>query len=333
MKKCTICLLLILIGAGFISSKQYAAPLRKNNRIQQKEKKFKGKCWANNDQDTLLGRMETVIQTPLEIGFRNDDYIQTFGCAYEDDDIEQNSIRAVFRAIDQSLRNRRVTARDNILGLLRSRPPRPDNLARDYTVYVNLVKNSEIQQARYEIKILDLDVVPTFESRRAVWTRIITRYAYQKDFKNAPKPIEAPSEFVKVMELAEKILEAAGKGKFKKVNKLISGSKQTSFHPSGIRDLVFGDYLSLFSATDPGQGEVPAIYIGKGVYIASIPDFGSTILKFGEEHLFGLRLDASLFHRRSSIFVNLQYHAPEAVLQCLLLRYGHKKPQYLPGSG
>ncbi len=269
---------------------------------------------------------------PLEIVYRNDDYIQTFGCAYEDDDIEQNSIRAVFRAIDQSLRNRRVTARDNILGLLRSRPPRPDNLARDYTVYVNLVKNSEIQQARYEIKILDIEVVPTFESSRAIWTRIITRYAYQEDFKNAPKPNASPSEFVKVMELAEKILEAAGKGKFKKVNQLISGTKKPSFHPSNLRDLVFGDYLSLFSETDPGLGEVPAIYIGKGVYIANIPDFGSTILKFGEEHLFGLRLDTSLFHRASSIFVNLQYHAPEAVLQCLLLRYGHKKPQYLPGS-
>ncbi|MCH6560334.1 hypothetical protein IH799_08280, partial [candidate division KSB1 bacterium] len=176
-------------------------------------------------------------------------------------------------------------------------------------------KNSEIQQARYEIKILDLEVVPTFESRRAVWTRIITRYAYQKDFKNAPRPIEAPSEFVKVMELAERILEAAGKGKFKKVNELISGTKKPTFHPSDIRDLVFGDYLSLFSETDPGLGEVPAIYLGKGVYIANIPDFGSTILKFGEEQLFGLRLDTSLFHRTSSIFVNLQYHAPEAVLQ------------------
>jgi len=331
VKKCTVYAFVILIGGGFIASEQYETPLRKNSTMQQ-EKKFKEKCWSKNDRDTLLGRMEEVIQTPLEMVYRNDDYIQTFGCAYEGDDIEQNSIRAVFRAIDQSLRNRRVTARDNILGLLRSRPPRADNLARDYTVYVNLVKNSEIQQARYEIKILDLEVVPTFESRRAVWTRIITRYAYQKDFKNAPRPIEAPSEFVKVMELAERILEAAGKGKFKKVNELISGTKKPTFHPSDIRDLVFGDYLSLFSETAPGRGEVPAIYLGKGVYIANIPDFGSTILKFGEEQLFGLRLDTSLFHRASSIFVNLQYHAPEAVLQCLLLRYGHKKPHSLPGS-
>ena len=82
MIKYAVYVLVILTGAGFISSEQYAAPLRKNNSIQQKEKKFKGKCWSKNDQDTLLGRMETVIQTPLEIGYRNDDYIQTFGCAY-----------------------------------------------------------------------------------------------------------------------------------------------------------------------------------------------------------------------------------------------------------
>ncbi|MFQ6113683.1 MAG: hypothetical protein ACE5NG_06280 [bacterium] len=273
--------------------------------------------------------MKNVIKTPLERVYKNDDYIQTFGCAYEDDDIEQNSIRAVYRAIDQSLRNRRITARDNILGMLRARPPRPDNLARDYTLYVNLVKDSKVEQARYEVKILDLVMVPTFESRRAVWARVITRYAYQEDFKKAPKPVDTPSEFVKVMELAEEILEAAGKGKFKKVNELISDTKKPTFHPSDIRDLVFGDYLSLFFEQEPSMGEVPAIYIGKGIYIAKIPKIGSRILKFGEERLFGLRLDTSLFHRASSLFVNLQYHAPESVLQCLLLRFGHKKPIYI----
>ncbi len=124
MKKCTVYAFVILIGGGFLASEQYAAPLRKNSTIQQ-EKKFKDKCWSKNDRDTLLGKMAEVIQTPLEVVYRNDDYIQTFGCAYEGDDIEQNSIRAVFRAIDQSLRNRRVTARDNILGLLpQGRPVR-----------------------------------------------------------------------------------------------------------------------------------------------------------------------------------------------------------------
>ena len=274
--------------------------------------------------------MTQVIKKPLAQIYINNDYIQTFGCAYEDDDIEQNSIRAVFRAIDQSLRNRRITARDNILGMLRSHPPRPDNLTRDYTLYVNLVKNSKVQQARYEVKILDLEVVPTFESKRAVWTRVITRYAYQEDFKNAPTPIEKPSEFVDIMELAEEILEAAGKGKFKKVNELISNTKKPTFHPTDIRELVFGDYLSLFSEKEPSLGEISAIYIGKGIYIADIPKFGTTILKFGEERLFGLSIDSSMFYRASSLFFNLQYHAPESVLQCVLLRFGHKKPLYLP---
>ncbi|NIR52229.1 hypothetical protein GWO43_26920 [candidate division KSB1 bacterium] len=298
--------------------------------ILKDRKKFDEKCWAKDDHQTLIGVMKQVIKTPLEQVYENNDYIQTFGCAYEDDDIEQNSIRAVYRAIDQSLRNRRITARDNIIGLLRSHPPRPDNLRRDYTLYVNLVKNSQPRQARYEVKVLELEVVPTFESKRAVWTRVITRYAYQEDFKNAPAPIDEPSEFVGIMELAAEILENAGKGRFEKVHELISDTKKPTFHPTDIRDLVFGDYISLFSEKEPSLGEIPAIYIGKGIYIAKIPEFDTTVLKFGEERLFGLRLDTSLFQRASSLFVNLQYHAPESVLQCVLLRFGHKKPLYLP---
>jgi hypothetical protein len=325
-------MLLIIFCTAFIFSTVNAKPAIEPQPLQLRSKKFKEKCWSNKSQSTLLGLMKNVIKIPLEQVYKNDDYIQTFGAAYEDDDIEQNSIRAVYRAIDQSLRNRRITARDNILGMLRSRPPRPDNLARDYTLYVNLVKDSKVQQARYEVKILDLVVVPTFESRRAVWTRVITRYAYQEDFKKAPSPINKPSEFVEIMELAEKILEKAGKGDFKKVNELISGTSKPTFHPSSIQDLIFGDYLSLFSEQDPSVGEIPAIYIGKGIYIAKIPKIGSRILKFGEERLFGLRLDSSLFHRASSLFINLQYNAPESVLQCLLLRFGHKKPRYLPDS-
>lgn len=298
-----------------------------HNYISQKNrKKFNEKCWSKNDQATLLGIMNRVIKSPLETVYKNDDYIQTFGCAYEDDDIEQNSIRAVFRAIDQSLRNRGINARDNILGLLQSRPPRPDNLARDYTLYVSLDRASETQKARYEVKILDLEVVPTFESRRSIWTRIITRYAYQEDFKNAPAPIETLTEFVEIMALAEKILETAGKGKFKKVNKLISNTKKPTAHPSNIQELVFGDYISLFSEQSPSLADIPAIYLGKGIYFAQIPKFGSMVLKFGEERLFGLRLDTSFFYRATSLFVNLQYHAPESVLQCLVLRFGNKKP-------
>ena len=292
--------------------------------------KYDERCWSKDEQRTLIGFMKGVIKRSLETVYRNDNYIQTFGCAYEDDDIEQNSIRAVYRAIDQSLRNRRITARDNILGLLRSRPPRPDNLAREYTIYVNLVKDSKVQQARYEVKILDLQVVPTFESSRSVWTRVITRYAYQEDFKNAPTPVEEPSEFFEIMRLAEEILESAGKGDFDDVKEAIKDLEKPTFHPKEVGELMFGDFITLFSEKHPNSGEVPAVFLGKGIYIADIPDFYTTILKFGEEHLFELRLDTSSFYRSSSTFANLQYHAPESVLQCLLMRYGEKKPRHLP---
>jgi hypothetical protein len=295
-----------------------------------KIKKFSERCWPRNDKETLTGVMKRVVDQQLELVYQNDNYIQTFGCAYEDDDIEQNSIRAVYRAIDQSLRNRRITARDNVLGLLKSRPPRPDNLSREYTIYVNLAKNSTMEQARYEIRILDLEVVPTFESQRAVYTRIVSRYAYQEDFKNAPIAVETPSEFVQIMSLALDILEAAGKGKFDKVEELISDKQKPTFHPASIADLYFGDYLTLFSEQNPSFSDIQAIYIGKGIYIAKVPDFGTTVLKFGEEQLFGLRLDTRSFHRSTSLFVNLQYKAPESVLQCILLRFGHKKPLFLP---
>ncbi len=307
-----------------------AEVMAQSGRIIEREDRYKERCWSKDEQRTLLALMRSVIQRPLEQIYKNDNYIQTFGCAYEDDDIEQNSLRAVYRAIDQSLRNRRITARDNIIGLLRSRPPRPDNLAREYTLYVNLVKNSQVEQARYEVKILDLEVVPTFESERAVWTRVVTRYAYQEDFKNAPTPVDTPSEFVNIMELAEEILEAAGKGKFNDVTELISDLQKPTFHPSDIRELVFGDLLYLFSTRHPAANEIPAVYMGKGIFMAKIPDFDTTILKFGEEHLFGLRIDTSSFYRASSLFVNVQYKAPESVLQCLLLRFGHKKPLHLP---
>ncbi|MFQ5772805.1 MAG: hypothetical protein ACE5HX_19875, partial [bacterium] len=126
-------MIFILLSVFIIFSDMYARPFIKNSQ-QQKPKKYKEKCWSNNDHRTLVGLMTQVIKKPLDQIYINNDYIQTFGCAYEDDDIEQNSIRAVFRAIDQSLRNRRITARDNILGLLHSHPPRPDNLTRDYTL-------------------------------------------------------------------------------------------------------------------------------------------------------------------------------------------------------
>lgn len=297
---------------------------------EYKTQKFKERCWSDDGQATLLGVMRNVVQIPMETRYRNDNYIQTFGCAYESVDIEENSVLAVYRAIDQSLRNRKVTARDNIMGMLRTRPPRPDNLARDYVLYVNLVKDNQVEQARYEVKILDLEVVPTFESQRAVWTRVITRFAYQEDFKKAPSPTDNPSEFVEVMALAQDILKAAAKSDFEEAHRLIEQKEKPTFHPTQIDELVFGDYLTLFDERSPNGVEYSGVFIGKGLYFLKIPKQDAMVLKFGEERLFGLRVDTSHFRRASSTFVNLQYHAPEAVLQCLLMRFGTKKPLFLP---
>lgn len=293
-------------------------------------KKFKEKCWPKDKRETLSGLMQALIRQPLETIHQNNNYIQTFGCAYEDDDIEQNSIRAVCRAIDQSLRNRGVVARESLAGLMHSRPPRPDNLSRDYTIYVKPAGAAHVGEARYEIKILDLEVIHTFESQRAVYTRVITRYSYQEDFRNSKILVDRPSEFVEVMLFAEKIIKEAGKGKLKKIRELIDSKKDTVSQVSDIDKLYFGDYLGLFIESEPDSKEYPAYFLGNGIYIADIPDFGIRILKFGEEQLFGMRLDIRSFRRITKTFVQLQYHAPESVLQCLLLRYDKKKPLVLP---
>lgn len=293
-------------------------------------KKFKEKCWPKDKRQTLSGLMQALVRRPLETTYQHNNYVQTFGCAYEDDDIEQNSIRAVCRAIDQSLRNRGVVARENLAALMHSRPPRPDNLLRDYTIYVKPVGVAQAREARYEIRILDLEVVQTFESQRAVYTRVITRYSYQEDFRNSKVPVDRPSEFVEVMLFAEKIIKEAGKGKFKKIAELIDSQKDTISQVNAMDELYFGDYLGLFLENEPDGKEYPAYFLGNGIYIADIPDHGTRILKFGEEQLFGMQLDVRSFRRTTKTFVQLQYHAPESLLQCLLLRYDQKKPLILP---
>ena len=95
-------------------------------------------CWRSQKYTTLLDTMVKVMLIPIEDTYKQHDYIQTFGCAYEEDDIEQNSIRAVYRAIIQSTRNRKVNLRDDLDTILESNPPRPDNLAREYSIYVNI---------------------------------------------------------------------------------------------------------------------------------------------------------------------------------------------------
>jgi len=296
------------------------------SKLQSQEINFSN-CWKS--QHTLLDTMLRVMLVPIEDTYKQHDFIQTFGCAYEEDDIEQNSIRAVYRAIIQSIRNRKVSLRDDLDRILRSKPPRPDNLARDYSIYVNIPTKSEPKPARYEIKILDLEAVPTIESEKAVWTRIVTRYAYKEDFNVAPIAGQTPSEFVKVMRAAQEVLKALERKKFGKLKKMLLIDNEALVFPQSIEDLVFGDSMTLFDEIDPDK-TYQGIYLGKGIFTCETPHHGEVICKFGEERLFELRIDTNSFRRTVPDYAELNYEAPESILECLFLKFCHEKPTRLP---
>ena len=286
-------------------------------------------CWRSQKYTTLLDTMVKVMLIPIEDTYKQHDYIQTFGCAYEEDDIEQNSIRAVYRAIIQSTRNRKVNLRDDLDTILESNPPRPDNLAREYSIYVNIPTQLEPKAARYEIKILNLEAVPTIESDKAVWTRIVTRYAYKEDFNIAPIAEQTPSEFVTVMAEAQEILKTLERKKFSKLRKVLNVDNEAIVFPQSIEDLDFGDSMTLFNEVDP-EKTYPGIYLGKGIFTCETPDNGVVICKFGEERLYELRIDTNSFRRTIPLYAELNYQAPESILECLFLKFCHEKPTSLP---
>jgi len=289
-------------------------------------------CWKSHYYTTLLDTMLKVMSLSIEANYKQHDFIQTFGCAYEEDDIEQNSIRAVYRAIIQSIRNRKVSLRDDLDRILLSKPPRPDNLAREYSIYVNIPASPEPKPARYEIKILDLEAVPTIESDKAVWTRIVTRYAYKEDFNIAPVAELTPSEFVEVMEESQAILKALERKKFKKLKKVLLIDNESITFPKSIEELKFGDSITLFDEINT-EKTFTGIYLGKGIFTSETPDNGIIICKFGEERLYHLRIDTNSFRRTSPYYAELDYQAPESILQCLFLKFCHEKPVKLPALG
>lgn len=289
-------------------------------------------CWKSQTYATLLDTMLKAMSIPIEDTYKQHDFIQTFGCAYEEDDIEENSIRAVYRAIIQSIRNRKVSLRDDLDSVLRSRPPRPDNLARDYSIYVNIATESAPKPARYEINILNLESVPTVESEKAVWTRIVTRYAYKEDFNIAPIAALTTSEFVKVMEESQLILRALERKKFGKVRKLLLIDNASLDYPKSIEDLKFGDSMNLFDEIELNK-IYKGIYLGKGIFTCETPLNGVVICKFGEERLYRLRVDTNSFRRTVPHYAELNYQAPESILQCIFLKFCNEKPRSLPELG
>ncbi|MFZ5516030.1 MAG: hypothetical protein ACOY90_05300 [Candidatus Zhuqueibacterota bacterium] len=286
-------------------------------------------CWKSQQYTTLLDTMRSVMKTSIEPEYQQHDFIQTFGCAYEEDDIQQNSTRAVYRAIIQSIRNRKLSLRDDLERVLLSKPPRPDNLAREYSIYVNIPAEPEPKAARYEIKILNLEAVPTVESEKAVWTRIVTRYAYKEDFNIAPAADITASEFVNVMEMSQELLQLSEKKKFNRLKKLFSFDNVALAYPKTITELVFGDSFYLFDETKP-EVQYQGVFLGKGLFICETQSDQIIVSKFGEERLYSLRVDINSFRRTNNIFAELNYEAPESILQCLYLKYSQDKPRQLP---
>jgi hypothetical protein len=318
MKRTNIIFICLMLIFSFIELPQLFA-----------QQQYFDNCWRSQKYTTLLDTMVKVMLIPIEDTYKQHDYIQTFGCAYEEDDIEQNSIRAVYRAIIQSTRNRKVNLRDDLDTILESNPPRPDNLAREYSIYVNIPTQLEPKAARYEIKILNLEAVPTIESDKAVWTRIVTRYAYKEDFNIAPIAEQTPSEFVTVMAEAQEILKTLERKKFSKLRKVLNVDNEAIVFPQSIEDLDFGDSMTLFNEVDP-EKTYPGIYLGKGIFTCETPDNGVAICKFGEERLYELRIDTNSFRRTIPLYAELNYQAPESILECLFLKFCHEKPTSLP---
>ncbi|MCI0514021.1 hypothetical protein L0128_12470 [candidate division KSB1 bacterium] len=293
------------------------------------EQKLRTDCWKSATEITLLDTLRNAMKKEIEDVYRQHNFIQTFGCAYEETDIEKNSIKAVFRAITQSIINRKVTIRDDLLNLLRAQPPRPDNLTRDYVIYVNLAVDADIKAARYEIKILDLAAISTIESPMSVWTRLVTRFAYKEDYNKAPQPDPVQSEFVTVMENAQLILRAGENRNFGMIRESLNLKGISISHPARISELIFGDSMHLFNPLNPAKS-FTGIFLGKGIFVCEIEPKGVLVCKFGEERLFNLLIDANSFARTTTTFASLDYRAPESILQCLLLKFSTLKPEELP---
>ncbi|GEM_PF-1598868 len=303
-----------------------------NESSQDLSIKIRSDCWRSATQITLLDTLRRAMLREIEDTYKNHNFIQTYGCAYEETDIEKNSIKAVYRAIIQSIINRKVTLRDDLMNLLLAKPPRPDNLTRDYVIYVNLTVDAEIKAARYEIKILDLDAIPTIESPMSVWTRVVTRFAYKEDYNKATPPEPVQSEFIQVMEIAQTLLKAAENKDFNEIRNQLRLQNIAVAQPGHINELLFGDSMKLFDPSEPGKSYM-GVFLGKGIYVCETPKDGVVVCKFGEERLYRILIDANSFRRTTTTFSSLDYEAPESILQCLLLKFASQKPEELPTIG
>ncbi|KAA3662129.1 MAG: hypothetical protein DWQ10_03125, partial [Calditrichaeota bacterium] len=245
-------------------------------------------CWQGQNSSTTLQLMRNFMNKPLEADLKRDNYIQTFGCAYEEIELEENAIQAVHRAILQSLRNRNIAVRDDLFSLLESKPPRPDNLSREYTIYINLPQgDNQVKAASYQVKILDLDVAKTVESPVTILTRVATRFMHPEDHYQALPVSMEKSAFIKVLDKAARILNLTEKGKIDQIYDMLSRGKKADDiqQPIGLRDLSFADTFELIDEFNAGKS-YRALFLGKGIVLGMTPKHGPIVFKFGEERLY-----------------------------------------------
>ncbi|MFQ5632524.1 MAG: hypothetical protein ACE5I1_27470, partial [bacterium] len=233
-----------------------------------------------------------------------------------------------------SLRNRNITVRDDLQALLHSRPPRPENLVREYTVYVNMPTSAgQDTIASYQIKILQLEVAQTVESHLSVWARIATRFRYREDHYRALPISDEKSAFVTLMQKSQRILSLAEDGKMDRILAFFQAHNgRDTRQPRNLSELTFGDRLTLVDEFNPGR-TYPALFLGKGILFSSLPKYGAVVFKFGEERLYGMRLNPYALKRLDDEFSDFGYKAPETILQCMFLKSSKRNAVKVRGFG
>jgi hypothetical protein len=276
---------------------------------------------------TVIDQYQQLIKTkklPEELSRRG--YIQTLAFGYETPNVEKNAINAVYRAIDQSLRARNLISYTEIMEVLKNRPPFSSSIDKGYNLQVGIEENPKIK-INYEIAIFELKTIQTSECPASVYARIATRIE-DESFQSKLQLNLSNIRYLESLEDGHRILQDIENDRIQEVLK--------RFHPKArgtgqrrplvLENLLFGDMFSLLSEKNPEQS-YDAIYLGKGIFVFP---FGSKhnatqVCKFGEEQLYGLRVDTNSFWRPKEIFMDEKYAAPESYLICLFNKFLFRK--------
>ena len=129
-----------------------------------------------------------------------------------------------------------------------------------------------------------------------------------------------------MIQKAQALLAYAERGRMEEILHLLQNNSSTSIpQPRSMSSLAFGDQLRFKDLENP-QKSYLGVFLGKGIIVSNTPRKKVMVFKFGEERLFNMRFDPHYFKRTTQDFVEFGYKAPETILQCLFLKFEHKKP-------